>query len=531
MKIRFSILTLLLLSATGSIATTVNWTNTIYPNGGLADGDNVNFYGTNATYLVLTNNRLTFRFMSVEPIGKFQAPAWPTGHGAIEWDAKTNVTIIGKGDATKPDIACTANGDGLTYTNNCAALAIGYSSPSHFATVSNVVVDNLDVRRDSDTSDRQGSTGFETTGSELRIINCRVRHAFTGISLTWGSQNFSNIYVIGNYVTNCCHSMNLSAGVNIDAPLTNTLSHSFFLVSNTLCGQHNWALPGSGQMHPDGFYAYLNSSANAPYQIISNVVFAYNKVGPGLKSASVDCGGGGDNCIGTSGFFTTWYGAGSTKTALKWKIYNNIFDSGTTNDLWSNGIAVTGNLWDSLFAFNTLIGYTNSSGSPYYIISGNGKGLGLAGYGNCTNYGNLYYRVGIPLTIYNGSLTSVTNVDANFRSDYNVYADTVAPNVSGPFYTYDGFKSWTDWTNTAWIAGVRFDVHSSTNQLVMYANYAIASNGLGVAFAPDNFGITNDFYSQARNAGYQDVGAVISGGAPVELPSGGSGKQYLRLSK
>lgn len=477
------------------------------------NGTTVHFCGTITNSLTMPQggvpgNPITLYF---EPNAKFSAPTWT---GTII-TAASYVTIDGGSNGL---IEATANGTGLTYSNNITGISLAGCSD---VTVQNLTIQNLYVNLPGADEHGSAGAGIYASGvgmSYITVTNCVLHDIYQGFMVVY-SAGCSNITM-----THCTAYHCNWGGAAGDANSSATLN-GLMVDHNHFYSWSNWD-DTLDYDHHNGFYGWAESGG-----WVSNVTFTANYVGPGYGAHN------------SSGMFVSG-------KVHAFEAYNNIFDASdgtspadaqlyvsndslTTNLVMNNtfimaqGVSFYGNpggdptywrCYNNEFYSNSYaieIWYDNNTKSSHITDTNNFYGnpqLNASGSGS----GNI-----IPLGIFQSygfdkhSATGNPNLGAGFVPGAGSALLGAGANFSGVFAT--DYASNTRPASGAWTIGA-YQVGGS-----------VAISGAEIAISPTNlnFGIlpagatTNQTFT-VSNIGSGTLTGTISVTAPYAVVSGGS---------
>ena len=505
-----------------SISTLNTWSN-------VSAGDTVHLVGTLTSQLRLTKNGAPGSPITIyfEPGAKFARPYW----GVTRYDAAiatpngadiSYVTIDGGVDGL---ITATDNGMGRTYRTNCYGVELNALAGVE---IKNLTVSNLYWRTFS--ADCPGSNvgieGISVGGpicTNILIHNNKVWRVLNGIQTSYGYYS-TNFQVYSNDIQHINQAINVvvsttfgdAYGMSIWA---NRIDHfEDYDPSNSECGL--W-------WHADGIF-FITNLPQAPTN--HNMRIYRNYIGPSL--------------INASGLINI------TPTALNGPydgllIYNNLLIEGTNTVHVNN--AVGSQAWTTLIAYNT-------------IVASGAAGIGIGCGSNVTALANVVVNYATPVSVqidqwfvtntlagYAGYISTGYKlvISNSFSSSYiygrsplstgivfdqNIYSSTHPgfPDLLFGFYL-PGASTYQKYFGTWKSYG--FDLHSSTNAILLNSDYSLAANSqVGFGMGPNltALGITDDFYGNPRPAtGPWTVGAFQSPSAGFSLTvNSGSGGGY-----
>jgi hypothetical protein len=539
-------------------------------------GDTIHLLGVITTNILIQGSGIPGYPITLyfEPDAMCSAPTLGTTAPYNYWiyaDGRHDLVIDGGLNGL---LQCTSNGTPASYlmckTNNgivttnygtspfqnfvCGIHAAG-NGVNNF-TVRNLTISNLYNRLPS--SDDPGSAGssgnsiaIALSGNNILIENNTIYNSQDGIDYTFGGDTTSsNLTIVGNTLIGWNHGINPgTSGTNVSPILYNVL-----ISGNRLDGmdvyEDAYGTNGTYEYHRDGIFfvnecytnnpSHTNSNAEYPtnfpgtpagyyFGLCSNVDISGNFIGPGLNPQTTNAG--------TAAIFIDDY---STDQYADLRIYNNILTLKAPLLEWANGYIAGGFGVNTLIANNTLVGWTNSTGSSvgYNCIQGGGPG--------CLILNNLQYHClgGVTLLAQdlpnnpNGDTTILSTSDTNnfagCYSDYNIFS--VASGADNFEYQmllnwgntgYLGYLLYSTNSLAAWQSlAVNFDPHSTTNIPVMNPAYpwiplrsdTIAQgNGTNLSTI-----FSTDFYGNERAGGTTNwtIGAAVyatNAAAPVML--------------
>jgi hypothetical protein len=357
-------------------------------------------------------------------------------------------------------IELTANGTGLAYSNDMAAI---YISGKTNVTVKNLTIRNLYINiPDQDLSGRGIGVAINGDGcANITVTNCTLHDMLNGIFVVYGAGCHDILY-------SHCTAYNCNwGGAAGDSGALSTLNG----LTVDHCHFYNWQNweTSNNQDHHNGFYTWAESGGWA-----SNVIYSANHVGPGYGYQN------------TSGMFVT----GAVKALL---VFNNLFDasdgSSPANAQLNLGIGAT----TTAFVLNNT--FAGKSDNALAMSGGAGDGLTIYYVFNNAFFDDSYAILG--WFVVNHTLFSDTN---NFYGNptFNSSGDG-----TGAFYNFAG---WQTYGNTY---GVFWDPHSTTSDPLLNGSYqpqagsALIGAGMNLSSV-----FTTDYAGNPRPAtGAWDVGA------------------------
>lgn len=405
-------LAIIFLLALPAFAATVNWTNTAGLNSTpYHAGDTVVFWGTITNSLTITNsgtsgNPITFQFAQD---AVFSKPVF-AAEGAIQFSgARSNIVIDG---GVNGKIENTANGMGLTYTNNSRGIGgTGNGTAELYNTViKNLTVTNMYRKVKNPAWPSTSPTGYDTTragycidigGSSITVSNCALSDADAAMGYSLLSGTHSNVFILANKILDYNH------GMFIGTALSNCTLTNIHIASNYLDHSDTWDTQGNTDIHLDAI-------------IFANDSYSDSIIIRGMHVNNNTIGG----YIGFNGTTAGLYnGISSPQMQVRdFYMYNNLCLAYAGHS-WGNGFlnGFASNCW--VFN-NTFIGtITNSQGygGPLYV-----GGKNVFCYNNIMKSGSAFVLRAYTDDAVTNSSTGVnteyllTKYFTNIWSDYNI---------------------------------------------------------------------------------------------------------------
>jgi|ERR1035437_221101 hypothetical protein len=411
MKRIFTILLLFLMTCLLVRASDYYWTNSQPASATYQAGDTVHLVGTFTGGITITNsgttvNPITFLF---EPNAKFSVP---TFSGVLIQCNQSNVVIDGGQNGI---IEATANGTGLAYSNDFAAIQI---SGAFGVLVKNLLIQNLYVNVAG--SDENGATaGIEiyNTCGNITVTNCVIHDMKAGIWIAFGA-GCSNILYSHCTAYNC--NWGGGAGDTGSSSTLNglTVDHCHFY------NWQNWDDNGDWDHH-NGFYCWAGQGAGG---LASNVTYSANHVGPGYGAHN------------TAGLFIS----GNVDAIL---VFNNLFDAsdGSSPANAQLNVGLSSSSTTRIFN-NTFIG------AQGFDIGGGG-GVSTSSF---LAFNNEFYNCSFPIELWNNVTYTFWSDTNNFYSAAGNQQFNASNNGNGAFYNFAGWQSYGGY-------GSPWDAHSTAS--------------------------------------------------------------------
>ena len=500
--------------------TPAHWNNGA---GTIQAGDTIHLCGTLTNTLTIggsgtSGNPITILF---EPNAKFSAPTISTPNSG--WICLADHIIIDGG--VNGRIELTDNGTistyGGTYTYNNGGIWGIYGDNHNDVTIKNLTIAGLYVRQTTNdpgpiNDNNQNSAIFTRDSSNLTISNCVISDTRIALNLTYNYAYQSNV------VFTHCFLTNYVWGFSMAADSDNGMLDNLIITNNTFCTGDAWE--GNSDFHRNSIYLRDDIVTGGR---MSNIVVACNYIKAGTNPKTT--------VGGTSGFS---FSINSSNAVQHLRIYNNIaimmppllYSAGGGPQIESVGI-------DTLFANNTIIGWTNS-GTGLYGGSGINSTFNPPGSANDFVYNNIVVSgFGELIKLYTNcaGLTNYDNPTINallsvIHSDYNIFNYQAANSFAAAIYSTNGLwqepiRDWFGgWTNSF----PSQEKHSSSAIVQLGANFAPLStdtvavghgtNLTAYAIANNLPGLTNDFAGNPRPAtGNWTIGAYQSPAPLVSL--------------
>jgi len=373
----------------------LSWLNTAASwavgSGKVSPGDTVHLVGIFTSSLTIQGSGTSGSPITIqlEPGAKFTAPTWnksgANGDAAIYGSRISYVSIRGNGSPNSIDIESTANGTGLTYSNQSAG--VWCDSCDHI-TVELLTITNMYRRTANSTDNNQVGLGikFASTGSDITIRSNRIWQASLGSIVSVRS----NLFVYNNFGGDC------GEGVFVIGPPSSGFMTNVLIYGNTFYHTATWA--GQPNIHENCMHIYAVAT------------------GSRLDGLRVY----GNEFSGTMG---------GTMTAMLFiegyvyapQVYDNLFLPLSTT-YGGNGYLTLKGATNALVANNTWIG------------KGVGTAIGTTGFGGGMDGGHVYTN-----NLINSVQTMVSDPDRSMLAcDYNCYW----PDSSAAF---EGFRTFSQW--------------------------------------------------------------------------------------
>lgn len=416
-----------------------------------------------------------------EPNAMFSAPTWTSGntaqayggYAAIDAPYLSYIVIDGGSNGI---IQATANGTGLAYANNSFS-AIELDGCNN-ATVQNLTIQNLYVNTPSD--ENGGNTGiFIGGGSQwgnLTISNCVFHDESTGAFFVYypSCHDF-------NFVNNTAYHCNWGVGGG-DASSSSWVNN-VNIIGNHLYSWSNWDDPLDNNHH-NGAYVWDNSTG----AWVSNLVYAYNYVGPGYGVHN------------TSGLF-------ESGNIDAFRAYNNVFDCTDGSAPADACLYVSGD--------STVSAVTNwVLNNTFYRCPGTSilfYGWTVAKtYNYCLN-NEVFNGVGGTAVVF-GPYANNDFIQCNSNNFYACNPNSVMVGSSGTSYNFYSLAQWQS---------LGYDANSTTNNPLLNSQWQ-PTNGSPLLNAGGNFSgfFTNDYAYKPRPAtGNWTIGAYQLAAGSALLPS------------
>ena len=209
--------------------------------------------------------------LSFENCAVLTAPSWGPGGTAITGNGISYIVIDGHGCGT---VQTTANGTGLTYTDNDNGIAFGAGCSN--CTIQNMIVGPMYVHAGSSDEGGQNSGGiYVLDGDNVMFQNNTVFDAHWCIAYAWDA-NHSSLSISSNTAYHCDHGIAVEGGTAFS--LTGASASS-----NTIHDASNWD-DAAVDNHHDGihFWCVVNGCAITGVNIYSN--YFYGDWGAGFNS-------------------------------------------------------------------------------------------------------------------------------------------------------------------------------------------------------------------------------------------------------
>ncbi len=371
-----------------------NWANPKQA-GKIGPGDTVHLCGTISGDGTGTNPILNFQGSGTagSPItvlwesgATLSEPVGPKS-GFVALNSNTDLIVDGGSNGS---IQCTANGDGLAYSNN-GVIGI-YGSPSDI-TIRNLTIQNLYVHSQA-TSSNGSSAGiyFPSAGGNISISNNTVHDVCHSIVLGGGLANYTSLNIYSNNVYNDVW------GIALGGPGLNNAN----IYSNIIGSTQNW-YDNNDVFHADGIMIYPQSGSLTGVNV-------YNNKFTGKWSKHTTA--------------MIFFDPASTVSMTKFNIYNNLLIADPQGG-YTNGL-ICDSSQDQGFNYynNTLIGTGIS----------NNMGVGLST--GCTFKNNLLTGFG---TFVNVKVLAAGGLDNN------IYANAIASGNPPFFYNGTGVHTVSAW--------------------------------------------------------------------------------------
>ncbi|HZV36780.1 MAG TPA: hypothetical protein VFB72_19540 [Verrucomicrobiae bacterium] len=468
-------------------------------------GDTVHLVGTFSKSLVIGGNGLSNQPITIyfEPGANFTSTCWPTS-GAIEIDARTNLVIDGGLNGL---IQNTANGTGLTYSNNSRGIGSLFGSAEAYNCVfKNLIITNIYKNIRGDTT--RAGYGMDLAGSGITVSNCWLSDGdgplgYAGVS----GEIDHDIYLVNNTILNGNHLLQIAAGFTAGSTVSN------LVISGNVFDHTDVFEDSSGAHHLDEIIFTGADSGPLSIQVLNVRIF--NNIF-----------GGHTGPHNTSSLY-----GGFAAPGWQWKnwfIYNNLFLS--YSNAWSDGFigAVGGsNIWvvNNTFVGPCFLGFVGGNAAYCYNnLALRGTGLALRAYTS---------NVVSSSTGGTNSLQILRSYFTNVWSDYNIISGSnLAFGLSlnntnstslwaiNSGFDWNGWHTWFNneygWPTPIWNT-LHCDPHSTTNvPLIVAGTYGVyipATNDTVAIGKGTNLywlGITNDFYGNPRSPqGNWTIGAFL----------------------
>lgn len=509
-------------------AATRNWTNT-WNQTGYDAGDTVNLYGSAWTGLTsgfaVTNSGtpgvpITFAWQSG---CSMSITSLPSVTSFITLNGRHDLTFDGgSGPATPNTLSIGLLNNGTTAstppgTNSYAASNIKGFDGSTGCT--NIVFKNLTIRglynrMGYTNATVSGTVGILVVGRNITISNCFLGEMPDCVAVTWATGSESNFFVLGCTLTNYNH------GIQVATASANSFYYNVIIANNRLYSGDMYETKDGMDvgLHRDPIFFFSEAPFPARSSMLSNTLVYGNYIKQGFQPLSTTAG--------TAAVFQDFY---RTYQAAHMWVFNNISELVYPLQWSGGGGMIAGWGIDSLVANNTCIAWATNGvyggGSPGWVVAG----TNAWGYNNiCQGAGGVWIVTQCDTTGKALNCTDFNVMTAGVYSDKNIYNGQGSQSFVGLIFDtntvtfleplYDNLASArADCFTTA------RDPNSKTNLITLQTGWYLPTSDTIARLSGTNltsWGITNDFYGQARpSTGNWTIGAVEGFAPAVNPPS------------